>query len=136
MLYICQIIAMACMNHHGQFDVQGVGDAVQGRFKQPVSYEDAVTGQRFSRPLKRLPSPWFLEFVLMLARQLSPSMQIGCQEAPYVLSPMISTAQVRLTFHCWRAYAARQKGPSAHTAGQTCNKVQALTLEASCTLPV
>ncbi|CAK0783801.1 hypothetical protein CVIRNUC_007001 [Coccomyxa viridis] len=66
---------------------------VKGRFKRPVSYEDAVTGQRFSRPLKRLPSPWFLEFVLMLARQLSPSMQIGCQEAPYILSPMISTAQ-------------------------------------------
>ena len=62
-----------------------------------MSYEDAVTGQRFSKPLKRLPSPWFLEFVLMLARQLSPSMQIGCQEAPYILSPMISTAQVMLT---------------------------------------
>ena len=73
------------------------GVAAQGRFKQPVSYEDAVTGQRFDRPLKRLPSPWFLEFVLMLARQLSPSMQIGCQEAPYILSPMISTAQVMLT---------------------------------------
>ena len=64
-----------------------------------MSYEDAATGQRFSRPLKRLPSPWFLEFVLMLARQLSPSMQIGCQEAPYILSPMISTAQVMLTCH-------------------------------------
>ena len=87
------------MHHHTQLHAQEIDVAVQGRFKQPVSYEDAVTGQRFSRPLKRLPSSWFLEFVLMLARQLSPTMQIGCQEAPYILSPMICTAQVMLTPH-------------------------------------
>ena len=71
--------------------------AVQGTFKHAVSFEDAVTGQRFSKPLSRLPSSWFLELVFMLARRFSPSMKIGCREAPYVLSPLISTAQVHHT---------------------------------------
>ena len=59
-----------------------------------MPYEAAVTGQCFSKPLKQLPSAWFLELIFMLARKFSPSMQIGCREAPYILSPLISTAQV------------------------------------------
>ena len=71
-----------------------MGVAAQGTFKHAVPFEDAVTGQHFSKPLKQLPSAWFLELVFMLARNFSPSMQIGCREAPYILSPLISTAQV------------------------------------------
>lgn len=67
---------------------------LQGRFKRPVGFDDAVTGQRFTRPLKQLPSNWILELVFMLARRLVPSIHIGCPEAPYILSPLISTAQV------------------------------------------
>lgn len=67
---------------------------LQGGFKRPVGFDDAVTGQRFTRPLKQLPSKWILELVFMLARRLVPSIHIGCPESPYILSPLISTAQV------------------------------------------
>jgi len=70
----------------------------QGTFKHAVPFDDAVTGQRFSKPLRRLPSAWFMNLVFMLARKLSPSMMIGCWEAPFILSPLISTAQVHPIF--------------------------------------
>lgn len=73
---------------------------MQGRFKHAVPYDDAVTGQRFSKPLKRLPSAWFMNLVFMLVRRLTPSMQIGNQAAPCILSPLVTAAQVATWITC------------------------------------
>ena len=37
----------------------------QGRFKRPLSLEDTITGQDFSRPAVNLPAKWLLETVLV-----------------------------------------------------------------------
>lgn len=67
---------------------------LQGQFKRRVGLNEIWVGQRFQRRLLRLPPAWLLEWVFMLARRLSPSMQIGNPEAPFILSPLVSTAEV------------------------------------------
>ena len=38
---------------------------VQGRFKQPLSLDDVITGQEFCRPAVNLPGKWLVESVLV-----------------------------------------------------------------------
>ncbi|KAK9803895.1 hypothetical protein WJX72_002783 [[Myrmecia] bisecta] len=67
---------------------------VQGRFKQPLGFDDVLTGQEFNRAPTNLPGKWLVETVLMkMAKRISPSMVIGPLSAPYVLVPIIAMAQ-------------------------------------------
>lgn len=69
--------------------------AIQGTFKQEVAAEDVVTGQELGRPLRALPARWFVENVLLrIARGISPSMQVGLQPAPFLLSPLLAISQI------------------------------------------
>eukprot|EP00884_Botryococcus_braunii_P000010 jgi/Botrbrau1/10009/Bobra.0012s0097.1 len=64
---------------------------VQGRFKRPLHIGSLVTGPEFRRPLKHLPVRWLVEGVLMkMARQISPSVDIGPLNALYVLAPLLA----------------------------------------------
>ena len=38
---------------------------LQGRFQQPLSLDDLVTGQEFPRAARNLPAKWLLETVLL-----------------------------------------------------------------------
>ena len=40
---------------------------LQGRFQQPLSLDDLVTGQEFPRAARNLPAKWLLETVLLQA---------------------------------------------------------------------
>jgi hypothetical protein len=69
---------------------------VQGQFKEPLSFDDVVTGQEFKRPLKKLPAMLLIKALLKVAASLSPGMMWGSLEKPDILSPLISGAA--LTF--------------------------------------
>ncbi len=73
---------------------------MQGEFKRRVGLDEAWTGQHFQRALLNLPPAWLLHYVFALAQRLAPSMRIGDPGAPYVLSPLISAAQVRAYIGC------------------------------------
>ncbi len=51
-----------------------------------------MTGQKFGRPLLKLPAPWLLKGVISAARALSPSLVIGSLDAPSLLAPVVATA--------------------------------------------
>jgi len=69
----------------------GSACAPQGRFREPVTFDDMLTGQEFQRPL-RLPSAWLVRALCHMARRLSPSLVISeCS----LLAPLAATAQAR-----------------------------------------
>ncbi|KAG2489884.1 hypothetical protein HYH03_011686 [Edaphochlamys debaryana] len=70
--------------------------ALQGRFKAPVRLDSLVTGQEFSRPFRRLPPAWMVEWGLLgLARKVSNgAASIGPMSAPSLLMPVIAAASV------------------------------------------
>lgn len=63
----------------------------QGRFREPVAFDDMLTGQEFQRAL-RLPSAWLVHALCHMARRLSPSLVISERS---LLSPLAATAQAR-----------------------------------------
>ena len=65
-----------------------------------MGLDEAWTGQHFQRKLLNLPPSWLLHCIFALTQRLSPSMRIGDPEAPFVLSPLISAAQVRPCMGC------------------------------------
>ena len=67
----------------------------QGCFREPVAFNDMLTGQEFQRPL-RLPSAWLVCALCRVARRLSPSLIISERS---LLSPLAATAQARCTPH-------------------------------------
>ncbi|KAG2489882.1 hypothetical protein HYH03_011684 [Edaphochlamys debaryana] len=70
--------------------------ALQGRFKAPVRLDSLVTGQEFSRPFRRLPPAWMVEWGLLgLARKISGgAVMIGPMSAPSVLMPAMAAASI------------------------------------------
>lgn len=54
-----------------------------------------VTGQRFDRPLKDLPSEFFLKPIFKVAKALNPSSTYQLAPYPAFLTNLIQTAQVK-----------------------------------------
>ncbi|KAK9834527.1 hypothetical protein WJX74_003723 [Apatococcus lobatus] len=67
---------------------------IQGTFKEPLLYEDVLTGQEFGRTPTNLPARWLVDSVLLkLAKRISPSMEIGPLSKPYLMVPSVAMAQ-------------------------------------------
>ena len=65
---------------------------MQGSFKEDVRVDEVLTGHHFVRPLRNLPLRWILRGLIALAQRLSPSIRIRDTSAPFILSPLVSTA--------------------------------------------
>ncbi|GBG28823.1 Hypothetical Protein FCC1311_050442 [Hondaea fermentalgiana] len=65
---------------------------VTGTFKQEVSFQDAMTGQEFCKPVKS-PSSLLVKPLLSFFRLLAPLLQIHVGNQTYMLSPLAQTAQ-------------------------------------------
>ena len=50
---------------------------MQGRFREPLSFDDVLTGQAFAR-LDNLPAPWFIDNVLLTAARAINPRSVPC----------------------------------------------------------
>lgn len=70
---------------------QGV---VRGRFKEPTSMSECVTGQVFDRPAGNLPPRIVTKGAISIVGRLAPQLQARIEgDCPRFLSPLVSTAQ-------------------------------------------
>lgn len=68
----------------------------QGKFKEPISVSDVLTGHEFSRPLKNLPAGWVVRTTESIIKKLAPSTKIELSSATggaRALSLLAATAQ-------------------------------------------
>lgn len=67
---------------------------IQGQFKQPLSFNEVLTGQLFGRPLSNRPPQWLASCVLQNLQQmnLSTKHNIYCAR-PFMLAPLVAAAQ-------------------------------------------
>ena len=72
--------------------------------------EEVLTGHHFVRPLRNLPMRWILRGLIALAQRLSPSIRIRDTSAPFILSPLGSTA------NCIHIAESRQAPPLSPAA--------------------
>ncbi|KAF8820636.1 hypothetical protein IE077_002980 [Cardiosporidium cionae] len=67
---------------------------IQGLFKESFSFSEVLTGQVFEEPLNNLPPSWLVKMGFAVIRRLSPNLRDDISgDSPYVLAPMIATAQ-------------------------------------------
>jgi hypothetical protein len=68
---------------------------VQGRFKEPLSLNEVMTGHEFVKPLQNLPHPWILKAATNLIGKLAPGATIQVLgNQPTMLAPLAATSQV------------------------------------------
>ena len=87
-----------------------------------MGLDAAWTGQHFQQRLHNLPLDWMLHYIFMLARRLAPSMRVGDPAAPYVLSPLVSTAQARSAHSPCHAPACMQGKSYVEGVTEECSK--------------
>ena len=71
---------------------------IQGRFKEPLTFENILSGHQFAHPLRDIPGEFLLKAILKVAKTLNPSSRHQLSPQPQFLTNLISTAQVRLPF--------------------------------------
>jgi Protein of unknown function (DUF1769) len=68
---------------------------IQGRFKEPLSVSDVLTGHEFVKPLQNLPHPWILRAATNLIGKLAPGAEIRVEgNRPTMLAPLAATSQI------------------------------------------
>jgi hypothetical protein len=68
---------------------------IQGRFKEPLSVNDVLTGHEFVKPLQNLPHPWILKAATNLIGKLAPGAKIRVAgDNPTMLASLAATSQI------------------------------------------